>query len=163
MSDFQDQEASLPMLEGLVGPGAGMSALRDSIVQLERVMLTMPQLDVPILHHFAPGVYMREMRAPAGATITGKIHKTEHLNILAAGDITVATDTGMKRLQAPCVILSRPGTKRAAYCHSDVCWITVHATDETDIPTLEAMLVTDSFDDPALAALAAGRLEIEGN
>ena len=47
---------------------------RKDIIDLESKMLTMEQtLDqFPLTHHFAPGVYAREMFLPAGHTIVGK-------------------------------------------------------------------------------------------
>lgn len=135
--------------------GADPALMRGKILALEAVMREMPQLDIPIFNHFAPGIYLREMRAPAGATITGLIHKTTHFCILASGEMTVSTDAGMQRLSAPSIIKASPGSKRVAFCHSDVVWINVHPnpTNETDVPTLAAALVTDDFNDPALLAV----------
>ena len=134
--------------------GEDALSLRDKIVRLEAAMLEMPQLDIPILHHFAPGVYMREMRAPEGATITGLIHKTEHYCILAQGEMTVSTDDGVRRICAPAIVKAKPGTKRVAYCHSDVVWINVHPNpdDDTDVEEIAQRLVTNDFEDPELIA-----------
>lgn len=81
------------------------------------------------------------MRIPAGTVATGKVHKTLHLNILSQGDVSVLTEDGMKRIQAPCTIVSPPGTKRAVYAHTDVVWTTIHGTHETDLEKLEADLI----------------------
>lgn len=124
--------------------------MRDKIVKLEQVMKEMPnQLELPVTHHFSPGVYMRELFIPKGTTLTGKIHKTEHLNILSQGDISVMTEDGVKRLQASTVIKSNPGIKRAGYAHEDSVWITVHPNveDIEDVDRLEEMLVVETFDE----------------
>lgn len=133
--------------------------LRDKIFALEAAMLQMPQVEIPIAHHFAPGVYLREMRAPSGATITGFIHKTAHLCILAAGEMTVSTDEGMQTLVGPCVIAAKPGSKRVAYCHSDVVWINAHPNpdDGQDVEVIAARLVTNDPNDPELLAAIAPR------
>ncbi len=55
--------------------------LKQSVVDLENAMLKMTdrQIELVTIHHFSPGIYMRELRIPAGVTLTGAIHKTEHL------------------------------------------------------------------------------------
>ncbi len=88
-------------------------------------------------HTFAGGIYSRQILIPKGAWITGKIHRTAHLNIMASGDITVWTDDGMKRLQGYNVIPGTPGTKRVGYAHEDTIWVTLHATHETNLDLLE--------------------------
>jgi hypothetical protein len=92
-------------------------------------------------HHFAEGLYGRELFIPAGTVLTGKMHKHGQINVLAQGSIEVWTEGGMKRLDAPCVIASLPGTKRVGYAYTDVVWVTVSATEETDLVALEAQLI----------------------
>jgi hypothetical protein len=64
------------------------------------------------VHHYAPGVYVREMHVPPWTVLTGAVHKTEHLAMLIQGRIEVLTEDGLQVLEAPCTILSRPGIKR---------------------------------------------------
>ncbi len=113
------------------------------IDRLEVEIMRLPKAKIEILHHFSPGIYMREMRAPAGSIITGCRHRTKHLNVVAAGSLTVINEIdGTRRtIAAPYAFASEPGTRRAAIVHEDLSWITVHATEETDIAKLEAMLV----------------------
>ena len=66
-------------------------------------------IEVPVVHHFAPGVYMRQMDASAGTLVVSKMHRTEHMNILLKGSLTVATENGIELLKAPCVLKSMPG------------------------------------------------------
>lgn len=120
------------------------------IQRLQAVVGALPQVDMPPVHHFAAGLYGREIHIPAGTVVVGKMHKTQHLNILAAGEITVWTETGMKRVCAPYVMVSEPGTKRVGYAHTDTVWITVHASHETDLDKLEAELIEPET--PAIAA-----------
>ena len=114
---------------------------REQILALEGEMRKLPQMDLPPVHHFAKGIYARELRIPAGTLLTGKVHRTEHLNILSAGEITVWTEDGMKRVSAPFTIVSRPGTKRVGFAHTDCVWTTIHGTEETDLERLEAELI----------------------
>jgi hypothetical protein len=128
--------------------------LREKVMRLEDMLRQLPALPEDVHHHFAPGVYMRELRIPKGAVLTGKIHRTAHLNILAKGDISVLTEHGVKRLVAPCVIQSSAGIKRAGYAHEDTVWITVHPTTETNLDKLEAELIAPSFE-------ALGEIEVK--
>jgi hypothetical protein len=137
----------LPMPTGTHSP----EEMRSKIVALESAMFAMPehQIQIKTTHHFAPGVYMREIFIPKGTTLTGKIHKTEHLNILSQGDLSVWTEDGVKRLTASTVIKSQPGIKRVGFAHEDSVWITVHAnvTEERDTDKIEEMLIAKSFDE----------------
>jgi len=125
--------------------------MRAGILKLEAAMKAMldSQVDLKVEHHFAPGIYMRALLIPKGTCLTGKIHKTEHLNILSQGEMTVWTEGGMKRIQASTVVKSLPGIKRAGFAHEDSVWITVHAnpTEEPDAEKLEEMLVVDTFEE----------------
>lgn len=114
----------------------------EQIKRLEDNMLGMAQLPIWASHHFAEGLYAREITIPADTTLTGAEHSCEHLNI-CIGDITVWTEDGMKRLTGIHVIRSLPGAKRVGYTHAETRWITVHANprNEADIARLEAMLV----------------------
>ena len=126
-------------------PGA---SLREKIDTLEALMLREPQVEIEPVHYFAHGLYAREITIKAGTLLTGKIHRTEHLNIVSKGRIIVWTEDGMKEVAAPFTMVSRPGTKRVGYALEDTVWTTVHATTETDLAKLEAELIA-----PTRAAL----------
>jgi quercetin dioxygenase-like cupin family protein len=120
-------------------------SVRDKVNVMENMMFQMPQLDLPVKHHFSSqGVYARELFIPKGTLLTGKIHKYEQINIMASGDLSVLTEEGIKRVQAPFVLVAPAGTKRIAYAHEDTVWITVHATEETDVELLEKQLVAET-------------------
>jgi hypothetical protein len=115
----------------------GELSTRDKVLVLEDMMREIPQLDIPVRHFFSPGVYAREIQIPKGAIVTGKIHKFSQLNILSKGEMSVMTEDGVKRVQAPFTIVSPPGTKRIAYAHEDCVWTTIHGTEETDLDKIE--------------------------
>lgn len=110
--------------------------MREKVFALETEIQKLPQVDCPVRHHFAPGVYAREMTIPAGVVLTGAVHKTEHLNIVSKGRISVSTDDGMKEVSAPYTFVSKPGTKRVGFAHEETVWTTIHATNETDLDKL---------------------------
>jgi hypothetical protein len=109
---------------------------RARVEALEREIQRLPQADCPVWHFFAPGLYARKMLIPAGVTLTGAVHRTEHLCIVS-GDIEVTTDDGVRRItDAQAILTSKPGAKRAGYAHADTFWTTVHATNETELDAL---------------------------
>ena len=135
----------------------------DTVRDVQQQLSSSPdQVEVPVQHHFAPGVYMRQMDAAAGTLVVSKMHRTEHMNILLKGSLTVATENGIELLKAPCVLKSMPGTKRIGYFHEDSSWITVHPTEETDLEKIEQqVIVPDDEIDQFLASLPNRLKEIE--
>lgn len=124
----------------------GIEVARDSVANFEAALLEMPQTDLPIQHHFADGVYGREMFVPAGAAFTGKVHKKEHMSILLSGEMLIKTTTGgSDRIIAPCMFISPPNTKKAGFAVTDCTFMTVHGTHERDIDKIEAELVSDTY------------------
>lgn len=123
---------------------------REQIERLEAQMRMMEQLPIEPVHHFADGLYAREITIRAGTILTGKVHSTEHLNIVSQGRIAVWTEDGMKIVAAPCTLVSRPGTKRVGFALEDTVWTTIHANPDnlTDLAALELALI-----DPAQPAI----------
>ncbi len=128
-------------------------AERENILNLESAMKDLPGYSeggkdhCRITHYFAPGVYAREMWMPAGYLITGKIHLTEHLNILSQGVVSVSNKGKSITMQAPYTFVSPVGTKRAIYAHEDSTWTTIHATDLTDPDEIEEEIIAESFEE----------------
>ena len=111
------------------------------VCDVQQQVSELPQLELPVFHHFAPNVYMRQMDAPAGALVVSKMHRTEHMNILIKGSVTVVTENGIEFLKAPLVLKSAAGTKRIGYFHEDSSWITVHPTESTDLEEIEKQVI----------------------
>lgn len=112
-------------------------SLRDRVHAVEFEMKKFDQIEIPVRHYFADGVYCREVRIPAGTLVTGKIHKYEHINIMSSGEMSVLTERGILRVRAPFTTVSLPGIKRIAYVHEDAVWTTIHRTDLTDPSEIE--------------------------
>lgn len=113
------------------------------ILNLEKSMRLMDQVELGVTHHFSKGVYARELFIPKGTVLTGKMHKHNHLNIMVYGDIEIASGEGSKRMTGHCIFESRAGTKRAGFAHEDTLWVTIHATKETDLAKIEANEIAD--------------------
>jgi len=77
-------------------------------------------------HTIHDGIYAREISMLEGMVVIGKIHKHAHINVLAYGEVTVASEFHTERFQAPRVWVSEPGIKRIVYNHTNVKWITIH-------------------------------------
>lgn len=116
------------------------------IETMERALLEAPQVDCPVTHRFAPGLYIREIFVPAGAVIVGHEHKAETLNILLQGAALVAHDGKVEEMVAPLTFNSAPGVRKAAVVLDDMVWINVHPnpTNETDPAKLEEMFIVKS-------------------
>lgn len=113
----------------------------DYVNRLEAEINLLSQVECPVWHHFAPGLYARRMFIPKGTVLTGAVHKTEHLCVVS-GVINVTTDDGVKMIaHQQEIIVSKPGTKRAGFALEDTYWTTIHATLETDLDKLVEELV----------------------
>ena len=147
-----------------------LSKDRSNILKLENAIKEQPGYDhegkqlCKITHYFAPGMYAREMWIPADCLITGKIHLTEHLNVLSQGMVSVSNNGESITLEAPYTYVSPVGTKRAIYAHEDSTWTTFHATDLTDIDEIEDQTIADNFEklDKFLTRIDEKKLLTEG-
>jgi hypothetical protein len=155
---------ALPVLQEEGQVTAAAPSVRTKIENLEAEMLKMPQVDCPLEHHFAPGLYARQITIPAGTMLTGKIHKHDDINVVLSGEIDVLTPFGFKRMRGPCTFVARAGTKKLGYAHTDTVWTTIHAnpTDETDIDKLELLLVHNEREDAYLIESSAAQHLLEG-
>lgn len=134
--------------EAITAMGRTPEQYRISVSLLEQQLLQMPQVDCPLNHHFAAGVYAREVTIPAGSVVIGKLHRREHINILLKGEITVVTEEGQIRLKAPCTFVSPAFTKRAAFTHTEVVWTNLIATESTDPDEIERDVICPSYECP---------------
>lgn len=100
----------------------------------------MPQVECTLKHFFLPGLYLREITMPAGAVIIGKIHRTEHFNIIQRGRVLLATSEGVEEL-GPCTFVSKPGVQKVLHILEETVWTTVHVTSETSLAALEQELI----------------------
>lgn len=125
--------------------GAGFALIskkhmRAKVEALQDAMTDMPQVECPIRHFFAPGLYAREMTIPKGVTAVGAVHKTKHLTTISKGRILMMTDDGVMEITAPYTAISEAGIKRAAFALEDTVMTCYHPTDETDLDKLAVQL-----------------------
>ncbi|WP_208630870.1 SET domain-containing protein-lysine N-methyltransferase [Ralstonia insidiosa] len=107
-------------------------------------MLSAPQVECSVVHHFGPSLYVREVHMPAGALAIGHYQRFEHLNVFLKGRVLMLkADGSTEELVAPMMFVGKPGRK-AGYVLEDVIWQNIYATDETDIEKLEAHFLDKS-------------------
>jgi len=127
------------------------TAARDLLVNIQaqlpvatKEMLQMPQADCPVVHHFGPGLCVREVFMSAGTLAVGHLQKFEHMNVLLRGSVMVVNDDGStKVLKAPMMFIGKPGRK-IGYVLEDMVWQNIYATDLKNPDEVEAHFVEKS-------------------
>jgi hypothetical protein len=117
-----------------------------NIEAIEGYMLSMPaevKAEIPVHHHFGPGVYIRQITIPKGSMAIGHEQRFAHTNILLTGAVAMYEETGVKVLTAPLIFTGQPGRK-LGMAIDDCVWLNIFATDETDIDKLEEMIAKKS-------------------
>ncbi|MCY1218584.1 hypothetical protein D9M72_305330 [compost metagenome] len=129
-------------------PDRSPAAIRKQIRAWTQSLLDLPasdQREFEVQHTLIDGVYTRTLFIPKGSLLMGKVHLKECVNIVAKGDISVLTETGMGRFQAGHVAVSKPGIQKVGYAHQDTVFINVFRTDETNIEKIEAEVATTEY------------------
>ena len=109
----------------------------------------MPQVECPLRHFFAKGLYIRELTIPAGVALTGAIHLVDCISVMSQGKILVSDGEKAVCMTAPLTMFCAAGTKKAGYCLEEVIWVDSYPNpdDERDIDVLENRLMTNSHSD----------------
>jgi hypothetical protein len=147
---------TLPSFENLT-PDA-LRAATDEVVDAleEKIMESGGVLNCeqfPVVHRFTDGMYVREIHMPAGAVLTSKIHKTEHPFVILKGSVSVwSANEGSILYKAPYLGITKPGTRRILFVHSDTVWATFHSTGETEVEAIEAGII-ENRENPRLKQL----------
>lgn len=84
------------------------------------------------IHHFAAGVYARQMRLPARHQVQTHAHVYDHLSIMCGGPVAVECDGDVQRYEGVACILIKAGVKHTITALGDSEWFCIHATDETE-------------------------------
>lgn len=117
----------LPVLDVKPGSFATYNELVDHVEKA--VVENLPLIELPLVHRITPGIYTREMFAPAGTFLTSLPHNTEHQFFISQGEIIVYQDEKWNKFTAPYHGISKAGTRRMGFVVSDVIWTTIHATE----------------------------------
>lgn len=117
---------------------------KKDISNFENLLMSFPQEEIKPKHYFCNGIYARELFIPKGTVLVGKIHSSEHINVISKGLIDVITEEdGYKTISAPHTMVCPPGVKRAGYALEDTIWTTFHSneTNEKDLDKLEELFI----------------------
>jgi quercetin dioxygenase-like cupin family protein len=108
---------------------------------LQAEMLKMPQFEPPTEHTFHGGMYCRQVSIPAGCTIVGKKHKQDHFFMVMSGVVCIVDGDEAQTINAPALLKSLAGVKRAIHALTDTVFMTFHATDAVTVEQAEEILV----------------------
>lgn len=118
-----------------------LTGIKAQLPVATKEMLAMPQANCPVVHHFGPGLCVREVSMPAGTLAIGHKQKFEHMNVLLKGSVMIVNDDGTtKVLTAPLMFIGKPGQK-VGYVLEDLVWQNIYATDLKDVDAIEAHFV----------------------
>ena len=116
-----------------------ITRLQSDILKSEH---SLPLDACPVTHHFAPGIYCREIHIPAGVCIVGARHRHSHPNTISKGAVQVFTEQeGLVEYYAPCTFISVAGVKRVILALEDTVWTTYHSTHSTDLNEIEREVI----------------------
>jgi hypothetical protein len=114
------------------------ASLRERIARFGQTIFHDEQVEAPIRHYFAPGLFAREISIRAGCRVVGAVHKEDSLIVLSKGRLVMATDDGPQVISAPHTRLCKAGSQNAVYILEDCVWTNFHPNpdNETDIAVL---------------------------
>jgi len=119
-------------------------SIREKIDFLESDLLLMEQEECPVMHYFAPNLYIREVHLKKGTFAVGHYQKFPQLNIMLKGKVAVTDSEGkLVMLEAPLMYVGEAGRK-FGYVVEDTVWQNIYVTNETDIETLENTYIEKS-------------------
>jgi hypothetical protein len=102
------------------------------------------QVELPVMHHFAPGVCVREIFMPAGSMVLGHKHRFPMMNIMLTGRISLLNDDGTTTMLTAPQTFCGTAWRKIAFVHEDCRWQNVIPTTETDIEKIEELAVEKS-------------------
>lgn len=136
----------------------GIKTFGDKMRSAEQYLATLPQVEIPVKHTFGYGTYAREIMIPKGITCTGKIHLFDDINIVPYGRMEVLTDEGQfVEVVGPCTFVAKAGVKKMGRAIEDTLWITIHATEETDLDIIEHTLFAECDGEPNVIDFKTGK------
>tara|TARA_R100000742_G_scaffold4279_1_gene1654 strand:- start:6208 stop:6765 length:558 start_codon:yes stop_codon:yes gene_type:complete len=101
----------------------------------------------PVKNIFTDGQLVREIFNPAGELIVTAIHKISHPYFLLKGEMSIMTEDGEERITAPHYGITKAGTKRIIYAHTDCIFITVHPTDKDNPDEVLKDVTVESYEE----------------
>ena len=113
---------------------------KKNVITLQSFLLTQPQCVIEPIHRFMNGLYYRTATMPAGTLCIGKKYKKENICVVSKGKLYVATEDGIKLIEAPYVFNAPPGVKRVGLILEDTTWTSITRCDATNVEDAEQEL-----------------------
>jgi quercetin dioxygenase-like cupin family protein len=94
-----------------------------------------------IKHHFAAGLYVREMTLDQDHEALTHKHEYDHLGLIGSGSAIVEVDGEIAVHHGPCVIEIKAGKAHRIQALTDITWFCIHATDIADPEKIDEVLI----------------------
>ena len=126
---------------------------RKGVMKVQEIMLNnknrVKDIDKwnPVKNIFTEGQLVREIFNPAGELLVTAIHKISHPYFLLKGEMSIMTEDGEERIVAPHYGITKAGTKRIIFAHTDCIFITVHPTDKKDPDEVIRDVTVEKYED----------------
>ena len=121
-----------------------ITGIHGQLEKAEEFMLQRPQVECSVVHHFGPGVCVREVTVPAGTWAVGHRQRYSHLNIMLRGSVVLFNDDGSTRtVTAPTIFTGPPG-KKAGLVLEEMVWLNVYATELKTPDEVESFFIEKS-------------------
>lgn len=91
-------------------------------------------------HTFYGGMYCKRVRIKAGGEVVQHAHIYDHLSVLAQGRALVEVDGEGMVMNAPSIIKIPAGKRHSVIAMTEVTWLCLHATNETDPEKIDSVL-----------------------
>ena len=113
--------------------------------QAEIALLKEEQPLCPLVHHFGPGVAIRELFMQAGMLMVGHRQKYEHLCLLLEGELLVKLEEADEpiHLMSPALFVAKPGRK-IMFALEDAVFQNIYATELKDGDAVEDYFIDKS-------------------
>lgn len=136
LPSISEEDAALSIIQSTV--------TNEDVEALEKMMLELPNVHVPVLHSFRDGMYFRGITLPKGSFAIGHAHRKDCVNIVMSGCVSVLIDGEIKKIAGPAIFDGKAMQRKVGYVHEESTWLTAHSTAETDLAKLEEELIIKS-------------------
>lgn len=102
---------------------------------------------ITVEHHMPSGedkVYIKETGIPAGQEVAMHSHTFTHKSVLVSGTAMVNVENRHIHLTGPAVLTVERGKQHSVRALTDVVWLCIHATDETDPERIDHAIVKEA-------------------
>ena len=96
-----------------------------------------------IVHHFGAHTYIKETHIDAGTILPKHKHSFDHLSVLVSGSVLLTVDDESRAITGYTTLKIEAGKAHTVSALTDVIWLCIHATDETDPEKVDHVLIKE--------------------